>query len=589
MMTLFGRQTLAPAAVLAVFLFGVVQSRGAAGPGGQPGSGWSPSQISGQGVVVHPPGNTLEVRSFANGDGILWNIPDGISGNPSAFINAHPNEFVFIGGQLNLNPGRTEEVSSFTNVNYMYFFQAATPPTPDPGHTAIYIKNDGNLYKISSDGVEVQISGVGGGGGGGVLDAGYGPSWDGQIATAPSMNSVFDQVETMVSNEAYGPSWLSSTRTAPSREAVFNKIESMAPPTTIVTSMNTFTNDNRLIVSDGLARTGEKWVKASAASLDGAGNLVAETVSVTNSAYNSTWTNGNFTVPTKAAVATRIEQIVNSGPVTAVNPFATNYLMTRVDTSSSSRGLKAIASYAFDDGTLSNTASIYMKANGTIIYPQNTRQSFNPGSFSPGMNVGSYSGYPSSLVNGDIWFYTGFNCYFAAAGSGSTVFAISQRDEINLDLRNFKASGSPAPVFDQTEDADKWTFVDDQTSGIQCQFPIGHSWGSAANIAIMFSMTTATNNNVVWGLQTMQSFFGNAEAVNGSGYTAITDLSGAPAAALLGGLCYANGSLPMDGVTGVGNAVLFKLRIYRRGAVAGDTAVGDVKLHAVRIDWIRNR
>ncbi|HTH21153.1 MAG TPA: hypothetical protein VL854_02960 [Nitrososphaeraceae archaeon] len=376
------------------------------------------------------------------------------------------------------------------------------------------------------------------------------------------------------------------------------------PPTTgggggsgDVTAANPFGVDSKIIVSDGT----DKGVKASSVTLDGTGNFIGVNgittsgsivsggpITVPNVAYNASGWDNDLTVPTKDAVRDKIEAIINSGPVTAATNFGTNNILVRSD--GTQKGLKATAGITTDDnGQLFNVGSINMKSSSsTIIYPVNTRQAFVPGSINAGINVGTFNGTPSSLVGGDIWHSSSSATIFGAAGPGPFVFAISAKDEINLDLRNFKASGSPAPVFDQTEDADKWIFTDGQTSVIQCQFPIGHSWGSVANVVLMFS-TAATTGNVVFALQTMQSFFGNNEAVNGSGYTAPVNLSAAPAPTFAGGLGMATSTLPMDGVTGPGNAVLFRLRIQRRGADAGDTITDDVKLHAVRVDWIRNR
>ena len=535
-MTKFCR--LAPvAAMMAVFLF-PAKAAVVGGPGGV--GGWDPSQILGQGIVVHPttPGNTLEVRSMANGIGILWDFPDGIGGNPSARINANPNDFSLAGGVLSLNTGRTEQVAAFTNINFMSFFQQTTPVTPNPGTVSIYIKSDGNLYKIGSDGVEVNISGGGGGGGGSVLDAGYGPSWDGQIATAPSMNSVFDQVETMVSDVAFGPSWAGSTRTAPSRNALFDKLNSMGGGSGDVTAANVFTNDNRMIKSDGAA----KGVQATGITVDDSNNI-----------------SGVGTITT----ATGGVPIVPSS-------FGTDNRVLR------------------SDGTVNNIQAsvVTLGDNGAFTFPTGIRQGFSPDTTNPGLNVGLVnSAQPTSALNGDMWFYSGGSAMRAMAGN--VAFSINVQDSVVIPVRSLKppvAVASAALMTD--EDTDRWLFNDSTDQFVQWQTMMPKSF-SGVNwaLTLTWSAATATTGNVIWGVQVM-ACNSTIEDANAAGYAAANITSSQPTGSTLGSTVQTPINIS-NGDSATQPSVLVKLRIFRDADNASDTMTGDAELLGVQMQWTR--
>ena len=72
---------------------------------------------------------------------------------------------------------------------------------------------------------------------------------------------------------------------------------------------------------------------------------------------------------------------------------------------------------------------------GAIVFPDGVRQTFNPDATTPGVNVGSYAGNPSTKVNGDMWYNSttnALNAYINGAtvslgagggGGGSTTLA----------------------------------------------------------------------------------------------------------------------------------------------------------------------
>lgn len=58
--------------------------------------------------------------------------------------------------------------------------------------------------------------------------------------------------------------------------------------------------------------------------------------------------------------------------------------------------------------------------SGVITFPDNTRQTFNPGATVSGFNVGSHTADPSTPTNGDVWYATDSNALRARI-NGATV------------------------------------------------------------------------------------------------------------------------------------------------------------------------
>jgi hypothetical protein len=57
--------------------------------------------------------------------------------------------------------------------------------------------------------------------------------------------------------------------------------------------------------------------------------------------------------------------------------------------------------------------------SGAIVFPDGTRQTFNPNGTAAGINVGAQAGDPSSLVNGDIWYNSTLNALRAYIGGSA--------------------------------------------------------------------------------------------------------------------------------------------------------------------------
>lgn len=101
-------------------------------------------------------------------------------------------------------------------------------------------------------------------------------------------------------------------------------------------------------------------------------------------------------------------------------------------------GTTAQFNTALSDGdfaTLAGTEALTNKTlttptiSGAITFPDNVRQTFNPGADAAGLNVGSHAGDPGTPSNGDVWYdstaneltarINGANVALGAAGGGS--------------------------------------------------------------------------------------------------------------------------------------------------------------------------
>lgn len=64
----------------------------------------------------------------------------------------------------------------------------------------------------------------------------------------------------------------------------------------------------------------------------------------------------------------------------------------------------AIVRFDSTTGKLVQNSSITMSDTGALTFPDNVRQTFNPGADAAGLNVGSHAGDPGTPSNGDLWY-----------------------------------------------------------------------------------------------------------------------------------------------------------------------------------------
>lgn len=149
--------------------------------------------------------------------------------------------------------------------------------------------------------------------------------------------------------------------------------------------------------------------------------------------YDSTGWNGNLTAPTKDAVRDKVETLQPLDPdLTAIaalttQPFGRSLLERGTDastrtwinaaglTANTFTGMQTVPTEVYGAGwngsmTVPTKDALYDKIetladpNTAVAWLDNIRQTFNPGSLQPGINVGSIAGDPSSPINGDLWY-----------------------------------------------------------------------------------------------------------------------------------------------------------------------------------------
>lgn len=114
---------------------------------------------------------------------------------------------------------------------------------------------------------------------------------------------------------------------------------------------------------------------------------------------------------------------------------------------------------------------------GAISFPDDVRQTFNPGSTNPGFNVGSLSGDPSTPTNGDMWYDS----------SGNKL-----RARINGASVDLGAGGGGSK---------NWAFISTTTASNQTLLEIDLT-GSYRNYMIEFVDVVPTNNGYILQMRT---------------------------------------------------------------------------------------
>jgi hypothetical protein len=123
--------------------------------------------------------------------------------------------------------------------------------------------------------------------------------------------------------------------------------------------------------------------------------------------YNDTldiWENARITAGTNVTVTNADKSITIAAAGNVTGPASSTST--------------AIARFTDTSGKAIQNSLITINGSGNMTFPTNIRQTFNPGSTIPGLNVGSVSGDPSSLSNGDIWYNS------ATSGTGNRQFRV---------------------------------------------------------------------------------------------------------------------------------------------------------------------
>lgn len=146
-------------------------------------------------------------------------------------------------------------------------------------------------------------------------------------------------------------------------------------------------------------------------------NLTDNTLTGTKAQFNTAMSDADFatltgteTLTNKTLTTPVISTITNTGTLTL--PTTTDTIVGRATTD-----------------TLTNKTLTTPTISGAITFPDNVRQTFNPGADAAGLNVGSHAGDPGTPSNGDLWYdstaneltarINGSNVALGAGGGGS--------------------------------------------------------------------------------------------------------------------------------------------------------------------------
>ena len=213
---------------------------------------------------------------------------------------------------------------------------------------------------------------------------------------------------------------------------------------------------------------------------------------------------------------------------------------------------------------------------GAVAFPDNTRQTFNPGATAAGLNVGSQAGEPSSLVNGDLWYDSTANAMKArinsatvslgaGGGSGTTEYFYRLTADQNFTTTSFvDATNMEFPVAANT--TYRFTFFCRVVSSTAAEAPLlavdgpasptmlsmDSRWAYSATAEVAGSITaydTATTNTT--GTTTESNYILSGYFTNGANAGTFklrgrTELGGANSVYLKAGSYYSYAALTDD-------------------------------------------
>lgn len=108
----------------------------------------------------------------------------------------------------------------------------------------------------------------------------------------------------------------------------------------------------------------------------------------------------------------------------------------------------ALARYDTTTGKLIQDSPITLSDLGAFSFPDNVRQTFNPGANAAGLNVGSLAGDPDTPVNGDLWYDSTANELTARINGANVTLGVGAG--ANAALSNLAAVSINASLIPQT-------------------------------------------------------------------------------------------------------------------------------------------
>lgn len=135
---------------------------------------------------------------------------------------------------------------------------------------------------------------------------------------------------------------------------------------------------------------------------------------------------------------------------------------------------EALVRFNGTTGKLIQNSTITLSDGGALTFPDNVRQTFNPGATNAGLNVGSHAGDPSGPSNGDLWYDSVAN-ELTARINGANV-ALSGAAAAITETIGITVDGAGSAISTGTKGAyrlpyagtiTRWTLLADQSGDVE--------------------------------------------------------------------------------------------------------------------------
>jgi hypothetical protein len=119
---------------------------------------------------------------------------------------------------------------------------------------------------------------------------------------------------------------------------------------------------------------------------------------------------------------------------------------------------EALARFHSTTGKVLQNSAITLSDTGALTFPDNVRQTFNPGADAAGLNVGAVAAEPGTLVNGDIWYDSATDQLFGYVDGAPTDLAAGSPGGSDTEVQ-FNDNGIFGGITGATTDGTTLTLV----------------------------------------------------------------------------------------------------------------------------------
>lgn len=216
---------------------------------------------------------------------------------------------------------------------------------------------------------------------------------------------------------------------------------------------------------------------ADAAITAGAGTFSGAVI-VPAEVYDATGWNADTAAPQKDAVRDKIEALQG---ITLTIAGTANEITSSAGAQDLSTNrvwtLSLPTALTFTGKTVTNGTFTTPTISGAMVFPDNVRQTFNPGATVAGINVGSQAGDPSTPTNGDIWYDSTANTLDARINGATVNLGAGGGSSIVLDLLD-DASDESTGLLEIATTGDANNIFTEPTAN-KLLIAVGNNWPTA--------------------------------------------------------------------------------------------------------------